>query len=92
MDATDGTRALRLDYERCAEASGLGGGEAPLQAGGSDGNLLAALGVPTIDGLGPYGDHFHTVREWSSLSSLLRRTQALARFLIARTCRQEREA
>ncbi len=81
MEATEATQRLRRDYEVCAAAVGLGTGEAPLQGGGSDANLLAAEGVPVIDGLGPYGRHFHNPREFSSLSSLLRRTQALARFL-----------
>ncbi|MBC8072615.1 MAG: M20 family peptidase, partial [Deltaproteobacteria bacterium] len=58
--------------------SGLAVGEAPRQGGGSDGNLLAAWGVPTIDGLGPWGKDFHQTTEHSSLDSLRRRTQALA--------------
>ena len=58
-------------------------GEAPLQSGGSDANLLAACGVPSIDGLGPCWRDFHRVTEWSSLGSLLKRTQALACFLFA---------
>ncbi|MCH9681528.1 MAG: M20/M25/M40 family metallo-hydrolase [Deltaproteobacteria bacterium] len=81
MEAIEGTQALRLRYERHAAATGLQVGEAPLQGGGSDANLLAALGVPCIDGLGPHGKFFHNPREWSSLSSLQRRTQALATLL-----------
>jgi glutamate carboxypeptidase len=84
MEATDASQALRQAYERHARAVGLGAGEAPLQGGGSDANLLAAAGVPSIDGLGPYGQHFHERGEWSSLSSLRRRTQALATFLAER--------
>jgi glutamate carboxypeptidase len=60
---------------------GLKSGEAPLQGGGSDGNLLAAAGVPTLDGLGPFGEYFHETREWCSLESLARRTEALTIFL-----------
>ncbi|MBX7080357.1 MAG: M20/M25/M40 family metallo-hydrolase [Nannocystaceae bacterium] len=81
MEPGPGTTALRLRYEACAAQAGLGTGEAPRQGGGSDGNLLAAFGVPTIDGLGPYGRYFHQVREFCSLASLRRRTQALAVFL-----------
>lgn len=83
MEATAATQRLRTRYEAHARAVGLGGGEAPLQGGGSDANLLAARGVPCIDGLGPAGRFFHRVDEWSSLSSLRRRTKALARFLAA---------
>jgi glutamate carboxypeptidase len=82
MEASEASRSLRLRYEQCAIECGLGGGEAPLQGGGSDANLLSAAGVPCIDGLGPYGEHFHERREWSSLQSLLRRTEALALFLL----------
>ncbi len=82
MEPTPAIQDLRGLYERHAAAVGLDVGEAPLQGGGSDANLLAARGVPVIDGLGPYGQHFHKVEEWSSLSSLRRRTLALARFLV----------
>jgi len=88
MEATERTQALRRDYEACAAAVGLGTGEAPLQGGGSDANLLAAEGVPVIDGLGPWGRYFHNPREFSSLKSLRRRTKALARFLAAERLRQ----
>jgi len=82
MEPTPAIQALRQRYEAHAAAAGLKTGEAPLQGGGSDANLLAAAGVPCIDGLGPWGRHFHKVEEWSSLDSLRRRTQALARYLL----------
>jgi len=81
MEVQPGTQALRLRYERHAAAAGLAVGEAPRQGGGSDANLLAAHGVPCIDGLGPAGAHFHNPQEWSRLSSLRQRTQALASML-----------
>ncbi len=84
MEASDAAQALRGAYERHARAAGLGIGEAPLQGGGSDANLLSAAGVPCIDGLGPYGQHFHERLEWASLESLRRRTEALATFLLER--------
>ena len=31
--------------------------------GGSDGNFTAALGVPTLDGLGPVGEGAHAANE-----------------------------
>lgn len=81
MEVIEGTQALRRRYEAHASAAGLRVGEAPLQGGGSDANLLAAHGVPCIDGLGPHGKLFHNPGEWSSLDSLRRRTQALAYLL-----------
>lgn len=38
--------------------------------GGSDGNFTAALGVPTIDGLGPVGGGYHGVDEYLEIQSL----------------------
>lgn len=83
MVATESSRAWMERYAIEARAVGLGGGEAPLQGGGSDANLFAALGVPSIDGLGPAGGGAHQTSEHCSLESLRRRTVALARFLIA---------
>ncbi len=85
MEKTAENEALRLEYERHAAAVGLKVGEAPRQGGFSDSNLLAAHGIPTIDGLGPFGKGDHSKDEWCSLDSLRRRTQALALFLAAST-------
>ena len=38
--------------------------------GGSDGNFAAALGVPTIDGLGPIGGGSHGVKEYVNIDSI----------------------
>ena len=38
--------------------------------GGSDGNLSAALGVPTIDGLGPAGGRAHSPEEYLEIDSV----------------------
>ena len=54
--------------------------------GGSDANNTAALGVPTIDGLGPIGGLDHSPREYITISSVVPRTAMLAG-LIARICR-----
>jgi glutamate carboxypeptidase len=81
MEASAESVRLCERYGRHATTVGLGAGQAPQQGGGSDANLLAALGVPVIDGLGPFGRYFHSVREHSSVGSLRRKTQALACFL-----------
>ncbi|MBI3963029.1 MAG: M20 family metallopeptidase [Deinococcus sp.] len=47
--------------------------------GGSDGNFTAALGVPTIDGLGPVGDKAHALGEHVVVSELPRRAALLVR-------------
>jgi glutamate carboxypeptidase len=51
--------------------------------GCSDANTIAALGVPTLDGLGPVGGDDHSDREWIDLASVPARAALLAG-LIAR--------
>ena len=50
--------------------------------GGSDGNLTAALGVPTLDGVGPAGDHAHTHQEYILKESFFQSIQIFALFLV----------
>ncbi|MCA9910507.1 MAG: M20 family metallopeptidase [Anaerolineae bacterium] len=49
--------------------------------GGSDGNTVASLGVPVLDGLGPQGDGLHALHEHVVLNSLPRRATLLAAML-----------
>jgi glutamate carboxypeptidase len=49
--------------------------------GGSDGNFTAALGVPTLDGLGPQGDGAHALHEHVLVADLAWRAAFLARLL-----------
>ncbi len=49
--------------------------------GGSDGNLTAALGVPTLDGLGAVGDGAHSPREHVVIRALPARAALLAGLL-----------
>ena len=46
--------------------------------GGSDGNFTAALGVPTLDGLGPQGDGAHAPDEHVLIADLPWRAALLA--------------
>jgi glutamate carboxypeptidase len=66
--------------------SGLGAGEATLSGGGSDACTTSAMGIPSIDGLGPRGAGFHTTDERVDLTSLVPKALALARFLGRRCC------
>jgi glutamate carboxypeptidase len=50
--------------------------------GGSDGNFTAALGVPTLDGLGIIGNDAHALTEWADLSSMPLRAALLAELLL----------
>jgi glutamate carboxypeptidase len=51
--------------------------------GASDGNLTSALGVPTLDGLGPVGDGAHAVDEWVDTVSLPHRAALIAELIEA---------
>jgi glutamate carboxypeptidase len=49
--------------------------------GGSDGNFTAALGVPTLDGLGAVGDGAHSTREHVLINTMPARAALLAALL-----------
>jgi len=46
--------------------------------GASDGNLTSALGIPTLDGLGPIGDGAHGVDEYVEVDSIPERAALMA--------------
>lgn len=46
--------------------------------GGSDASFTAAMGVPTVDGIGPVGGNAHSEDEFLLISSLQERTYLLA--------------
>jgi glutamate carboxypeptidase len=49
--------------------------------GGSDGSITAALGMPTLDGMGADGEGMHAVHEHVLISSLPRRAALIAGIL-----------
>ncbi|HEX6987918.1 MAG TPA: M20/M25/M40 family metallo-hydrolase, partial [Bacillota bacterium] len=49
--------------------------------GGSDGNFTAALGVPTLDGLGAVGHGAHSLDEYILVHQVPLRTALVARLL-----------
>jgi glutamate carboxypeptidase len=51
--------------------------------GGSDGNFTAALGLPTLDGLGGVGEGAHAPHESILISELPRRTALVAKLITA---------
>lgn len=64
--------AQQLGYELTGMTSG----------GGSDGNFTAALGIPTLDGLGADGEGAHTFNECIFPDSIAPRTALLANLLL----------
>jgi glutamate carboxypeptidase len=85
LERTAENVALYEAYAAHARAAGLGSEEASLIAGGSDASTTAALGIPSIDGLGPRGAGFHTKDERIEIDSLEPKVLALARFLVGRS-------
>jgi glutamate carboxypeptidase len=64
-----------------AKSIGLTIGEATA-GGGSDGNLTAALGIPTLDGLGAVGDGAHSPGEYVLARTMPERAALLAALLL----------
>ncbi len=52
-----------------------------MSGGASDGNTVAALGIPVLDGLGPQGDGLHALHEQVVIASMPRRATLLAGML-----------
>lgn len=73
-------RRLYQDAKDIAAALGFDLGEAST-GGASDGNFTAALGIPTLDGLGAVGAGAHTEEEYVELDHIVPRTTLLARLL-----------
>lgn len=78
-------RAVSADlFARARSVAAAAGLPVPAEAavgGGSDGNFTAALGVPTLDGLGAAGGGAHADDEHVDLASLLPRTALLVALL-----------
>ena len=69
--------ALFARAKGLASQMGLSLGESAA-GGGSDGNLTAALGVPTLDGLGAVGDGAHSTNEYVIAKTMPARAALLA--------------
>ena len=80
MEKTAGvSRLFALAQEAAAE---LGFALHDIESnGGSDAVFAAALGVPTLDGLGPDGGGPHSDQEYVELESIVPRTAMLARLI-----------
>lgn len=63
---------------RAGERVGLGSLTGVAVGGGSDGNFTAALGVPTLDGLGAVGGGAHADHEHVLVDTMVERTRLVA--------------
>lgn len=77
MERSRGTVALFHQAKAFARAMGFPLEEAST-GGGSDGNFTAALGIPTLDGMGAVGEGAHAAHESIVLGELAKRTALLA--------------
>jgi glutamate carboxypeptidase len=77
MERKAGTIALFKKARALAKEIGFALEEAAT-GGGSDGNFTAALGVPTLDGMGAVGDGAHAAHESVVIEHLVPRTALLA--------------
>jgi glutamate carboxypeptidase len=80
MERRPGTVALYKQARKLAAELGFQLDEAA-SGGGSDGNFTAALGVPTLDGLGAVGEGAHAAHESILIDHLVPRTALLAALL-----------
>ncbi len=80
MERKAGTIALFKQARKLAAELGFELNEAST-GGGSDGNFTAALGVPTLDGMGAVGEGAHAAHEHVVIEHLVPRTALLAAML-----------
>ncbi len=80
MERKPGTIALFKQAKKLAAQLGFSVEEAAT-GGGSDGNFTAALGIPTLDGLGAIGAGAHAPHEHILTQHLIPRTALLAALL-----------
>ncbi|MBK7862269.1 MAG: M20 family metallopeptidase [Archangiaceae bacterium] len=81
MERTDANLKLFEAYAQHAKAYGLAASESPRVGGGSDACTTSAMGIASIDALGPRGKGFHTKDEHIEVKTLIPRAQALAAYL-----------
>jgi len=87
MEESSGAPLARL-AEQCAADMGLAPIGSRSVGGASDGNFTAAMGIPTLDGLGAVGDGAHAEHEWASVSALPERTALVAALIAAILARE----
>lgn len=77
MEESDANLALFAMAKSCGEKLGLSFTH-EFVGGGSDGNAISAMGIPTLDGLGAYGDHAHSPEEFIYIDQLIPRMALFA--------------
>lgn len=82
MERSPGVRGLFITARNLAAELGVDLEESA-SGGGSDGNFTAALGIPTLDGLGAVGEGAHAPHESILIHRMADRTALLAKLVAA---------
>jgi glutamate carboxypeptidase len=75
---SEGSKALFEGYQAAAKQAGLTTLQGEFSGGCADSGFTAAVGTPTICGVGPVGGLAHSPEEYLELDSIVPRAQALA--------------
>lgn len=78
---TEAIGRLHLHAQAVAAELGFPLDDVPMAGGGSDANFAAALGLPTLDGLGIGGNGAHTLQEYGLIPTIEPRIRLLTRLL-----------
>lgn len=81
MEYDDIMQATFAQCKKIAENIGITVREDSV-GGGSDGNFTAAMGIPTLDGIGAHGDGLHALHEQVIINSLPERAALIAGILL----------
>ena len=81
MEETEANMALFEKAKICGEKVGLKFSH-QFVGGGSDGNEVSAMGIPTLDGLGAAGDGAHSANEYILIDQYIPRIAMLASFVL----------
>jgi len=82
MERSAGVRGLFQTARTLGAEMGISLEESS-SGGGSDGNFTAALGIPTLDGLGAVGEGAHASHESILINRIADRTALLAKLVVA---------
>lgn len=82
MEKTARTESLLHVIEKVGEQIGVEVKDTAT-GGGSDASFTAAMGIATVDGMGPVGGNAHSEEEYLEIPSLTERTELLAKTIAA---------
>lgn len=81
LEETQGNMELFAAAKECGRKLGLSFSH-QFVGGGSDGNAVSAMGIPTLDGLGGWGDGAHSESEYLRISQYIPRIALLASLIL----------